>query len=278
MSHLASRFGANRHILQASSPLNDEQIRKVAPSIFATDKHGSRSGRYTCIPTIDVLNGLRREGFEPFMVAQTRVRKDDRREYTKHMLRLRHANQIRNAEAQEIVLLNAHDGTSCYQMLAGLFCYACANGLVFGETTNDIRVPHKGDVVQRVVEGAHLVLDGFTRVIEERDAMQAITLNVDEQQVFARAALALRYDTHIALTAPPVTETQLLEPRRHEDRGNDLWRTFNRLQENLIRGGLDGRATTGRRARTRAVQGIDQNVKLNRALWVLATEMRKLRS
>lgn len=55
------------------------------------------------------------------MACQTRVRRDDRREFTKHMLRLRHASQINGAEANEIVLLNSHDGTSSYQMLAGQF-------------------------------------------------------------------------------------------------------------------------------------------------------------
>ncbi len=77
------------------------------------------------------------------MAAQTRVRHDDRRDYTKHMLRLRHASQINGAEANEIVLLNSHDGTSSYQMLAGMFRFVCSNGLVCGDTVADVRVPHK---------------------------------------------------------------------------------------------------------------------------------------
>ncbi|MBW8832642.1 MAG: DUF932 domain-containing protein [Burkholderiales bacterium] len=66
-------------------------------------------------------------------------------------------------------------------------------------------------------------------------------------------------------------------PWRFEDRSDDLWTTFNRVQENLIQGGLQGRTPAGRPMRTRPVVGIDQGVKLNRALWVLAEEMRKLR-
>ena len=45
-----------------------------------------------------------------------------------------------------------------------------------------------------------------------------------------------------------------------------------------MRGGLPARTTTGKRTRTREVQGIDQHLKLNRALWVLADEMRKLKA
>jgi hypothetical protein len=80
------------------------------------------------------------------MVTQTRVRDEGKREHTKHMMRLRHASQINGAEANEIVLLNSHDGTSSYQMLAGMFRFVCSNGLVCGDTVADVRVPHKGDV------------------------------------------------------------------------------------------------------------------------------------
>src|SRR3546814_14992368 len=61
----------------------------------------SRSQRYAYIPTATVLTELRKEGFQPFMVTQTRTRHEDRRDYTKHMIRLRHASQI-NARAEEI--------------------------------------------------------------------------------------------------------------------------------------------------------------------------------
>lgn len=274
-SALASRFNRPYNVLRADCPLSDEQIRGVAPSIFAEDKHASRSERYSYIATSQVLASLRKEGFEPFMVAQTRVRDDAKREHTKHMLRLRHASQISGAEANEVILLNSHDGSSSYQMLAGMFRFVCCNGMVCGEAVNDIRVPHKGNVVQRVVAGAFDVLDGFTRVVDEREGMKSVALNQGEQAAFARAALALKYDTELA--PAPVTETQVLQPRRLDDRGQDLWTTFNRVQENLLKGGLSARTATGRNTTTRGVQGIDQNVKLNRALWILAEEMRKLR-
>ena len=68
-------------------------MRQAAPSIFADGKHVSRSERYTYIPTIDVLRGLHREGFEPFMVAQGRSRIEGKSEYTKHMIRMRHLRE-----------------------------------------------------------------------------------------------------------------------------------------------------------------------------------------
>ena len=53
---------------------------------------------------------------------------------------------------------------------------------------------------------------------------------------------------------------------------------FNRTQENLTKGGLSARAANGRRQTTRPVQGIDQSVRLNRALWLLADGLRQLKA
>ena len=272
---LSSRFANATPFLRADHPLSDDQIRRVAPSIFAEEKHQSRSDRYTYIPTGEVLGALRKEGFQPFMVCQTRVRDTGKREHTKHMLRLRHAAQINGAEANEIVLLNSHDGTSSYQMLAGMFRFVCSNGLVCGDTVADVRVPHKGDVAGHVIEGAYEVLHGFDRAQESRDAMRAITLDAGESEVFARAALALKYDED---KPAPITESQILMPRRHDDDRRDLWSVFNRTQENLTKGGLSARAANGRRQTTRPVQGIDQSVRLNRALWLLADGLRQLKA
>ena len=272
---LASRFGRNQHVLRSNVSLSDEQISAVAPSIFAEEKHASRSERYTYIPTSDVLRGLRKEGFSPFMVCQTRTRDDAKRDHTKHMIRLRHASQIDGKEANEIILLNSHDGSSSYQMLSGVFRFVCSNGMVCGDILSDIRIRHKGNIVDNVIEGAFRVLDDFDLVNGQKDGMKSLTLNEGEQAAFARAALTLKYDTE--LTPAPITENQILRPKRMEDRSDDLWTTFNCVQENLVRGGLRGRSATGQVSTTREVKGIDQNIKLNRALWVLAEEMRKIK-
>lgn len=276
MNQLAARMG-NSVQFRASSPLSDEQIARIAPSVFAAEKHGSRSERYSYIPTIDVINGLRREGFQPFMVAQGRTRVPGKAEFTKHMLRLRHADQINGTEANEIILINSHDGTSSYQMLAGSFRFVCCNGLVCGDTLQDIRIKHSGNITENVVSSAFEVLDGFNLIREVTDEMKSITLSRVEQTILAESALLLKYDDAEEATAP-INASQLLQTRRLEDRDPSLWTTFNKVQENAIRGGLQGVSANGRRTRTREVQAIDTNVKLNRALWNLAERMAQLKA
>ncbi|MFM0265088.1 DUF932 domain-containing protein [Paraburkholderia sediminicola] len=275
---LASSFRYGSPMLRAESPLSDDQIRRVAPSIFADGKHESRSERYTYIPTIDVLRGLRNEGFQPFMVCQTRVRDQDKREFTKHLIRMRPASEINGEDVNEIILLNSHDGSSSFHLLGGVFRFVCQNGMVAGETVGEVRVPHKGNIVQNVINGAFDVLDGFDLICEQKDGMRAVTLARDEQHALARSALALRYDPTDAEAPAPITESQLLNVRRFEDRRDDLWTVFNRIQESLTKGGLHGRSRSGRSMSTRPITGIDQNVKLNRALWMLADAMRQMKA
>jgi hypothetical protein len=275
----AHDFTIGAQIRRAQQPLTADQIRSAAPSVFADAAHESRSARYTYIPTVDILQGLQREGFEVFSATQSRTRTEDKRDHTKHMLRLRHRSMAVQAvgdSAPEIVLVNSHDGSSAYSMMGGMYRLVCNNGLCVPDgIVQTVKVQHSGKILDRVTEGAFEVLDGLTRVVESRDTMRALTLSTDEARIFATAALQLRYDGD---AAAPVTADQVLRPRRIEDRAPDLWTTFNRTQENLVRGGLRGRNANGQRQATRAITGIDQDVKLNRALWTLADEMRKLKA
>lgn len=273
MSTLAASFKKISGLVRSDRPLSDDQIVRAAPSVFAEAAHESRSSRYTYIPTIEVVNGLRREGFEPFMVCQARTRIESKEAFTKHMLRFRHESQINGDTANEIILVNSHDGTSSYQMLAGCYRFVCHNGLICGDTVEDFRVRHSGNVVGNVIEGAYRVLDEFELVDRSKGLMQGIELKSEHQQTFARAALQLRYDPEENV---PIEPGQLNQVRRSEDRGSDLWRTFNRVQENLTKGGLHGHNANGKRMTTREVKGVSENIRLNRALWTLAEEMAKL--
>ena len=277
---LATRFAHTTFVVRSATPLAEDQMRRAAPSIFAAGKHDSRSDRYTYIPTIEVLRGLRQEGFEPFMVAQGKSRIEGKTEFTKHLVRLRHGGHIaRPTEVNEIILINSHDGASSYQLLCGAFRFACCNGLVVGTVAHDIRIPHKGKVQDEVIEGAFRVLDDFKTVDASIDAMKSLDLQPEEEQVFATAAHTLRYGERTPDQPPaPITVNQLTQARRVEDTGASLWLSLNRIQSNVMQGGQIGRSAQGRRLHTRAVGSIDRSVSLNRALWVLAEAMRRLKA
>ncbi|ECE8750834.1 DUF932 domain-containing protein, partial [Salmonella enterica subsp. enterica serovar Newport] len=139
---LASRFGRINQI-RRDRPLTHEELMSHVPSVFGSDKHESRSDRYTYIPTITILESLQCEGFEPFFACQTKVRDQSKREHTKHMLRLRRTGQIHGQQVPEIIILNSHSGESSFQLLPGIFRSVCTNSLVCGQSFGEIRVPHR---------------------------------------------------------------------------------------------------------------------------------------
>lgn len=276
--------GMSHGRLVTGEALTDDQLRQQVPSIFATEGHESRSDRFVAVPTIDVLTGLRKEGFDPFFAQQANTRIEGKAAFTKHMLRLRHRS-ITNAEGEafEIILVNANDGTSSYQMVPGFFRFVCSNGLMVGETFNEVRVRHSGDAINEVIGGAFTVLEDAPEVAEQVDRFKGIILNIEERQAFAAAVHEVRFPEAYDETPKqaPITPEKLLGTRRPDDTGSDLWTVGNVLQENIMKGGILGRikGSNGRirRQRTRAVNGIDQNKTLNRAIWTLTEKMAELK-
>jgi hypothetical protein len=275
---LATRFGRNSHQISGREALDNETLYRHVPSIFAREAHDSRSERYVYVPTIEIVEGLRREGWFPFFAVQAVPRDGERMGHAKHMLRLRRDDGIGKSEAAEVIIVNSHDGTSAYQMFAGVLRFVCTNSMIAGERFEEVRVPHKGGIQDQIIEGVYTVAEDFPRLIDATEGMKDTRLSSDEQRVLAEASLVARYGEDES----PVRPDQIITPRRREDVGQSLWQTFNVIQENLIRGGVDGRRQTSdgriRRSRTRAINGIDQNVGLNRALWTLAEGMQRLKT
>ena len=269
--------------------MTEDEIRKAAPSIFAVEAHESRSDRFQPIPTIEVLRGLMREGFMPVGARQARTRDESRKDFTKHMIRMRRLDDGRNYSVGdtvfEIILKNANDGTAAYDLMAGLFRIVCKNSLVTHTSTLDsLKVRHTGaaETVQgKVIEGTYEVLRNAEAALSAPADWSGIQLDRDEKMILAEAAHILRFDDQDSGLAQAIDPSQFLTTKRVADRGNDLWAQFNVVQENVIRGGLHGvaRDDMGRRRNvsTRAVKGIDQDVKLNKALWMVGQRMAELK-
>jgi hypothetical protein len=267
--------------------LTEIEMRKLAPSIFATSAHESRSERFMPIPTIEVLRGLKNEGFVPVGVKQSASRTPGKADFTKHLIRMRRVDdgKVYNVgdTVCEILLKNANDGTSAYELLAGLFRIRCLNSLVTQTGTIDaIKVRHSGNVRDKVIEGTYKVLNEAERTLVAPQDWSTHILNRDEQLALAEAAHVLRFGDADGNVDTPIQPQKMLGIRRTDDRSNDLWTTWNVVQENTIKGGLrgQGRDDLGRprRVKSRAVNGIDQDIKLNKALWILGERMAQMKS
>ena len=260
------------------SVMSDDDIRAVAPSVFAESAHESRSDRYAYIPTVNVVRAMREEGFMPVAASQGKSRTEGKEAYTKHLVRFRRQVEIDRDSGEgvpEVVMINSHDGTSSYVLLSGLLRPVCKNGLIVADgSIEGVRIGHTGKVVEKVVQGSYKVIDSSNQSAQRAAQWAKIELAREERLAFARAAVALRFDTQKQQIAPE----SIIEIRREQDESNDLWTVFNRAQEGLIRGGQSYRSERGRNVSARPVRAIDSNVGLNQALWTLGEEMAKLKA
>lgn len=272
----------------AARAMTDDELRKAAPSIFATAAHESRSDRFQPIPTIDILRALQAEGFMPVGARQSGTRDPGKAPFTKHLIRLRRIDDGKvyrvGDTVCEILLKNANDGTSAYDLMAGLFRIRCENSLVAQTGTIDsVKVRHSGDVGAKVIEGTYRVLQEAEATLVAPQDWSTVKLAPAEQMAFAESAHIIRFgQPETGEAATPIQPKQLLIPRRYDDKASDLWTVFNVVQENALRGGLrgpflDAEGNRIRRVRSRAVTGIDQDIKLNKALWLLTQTMANLK-
>lgn len=265
--------------------LSNEQINKAAPSAFALAPHHEVSDRYGFMPTINVIDALRSEGWKPVSASQKNVRDSSKRELTKHLIRFRRLNNdiLIGDSCVEMVLTNSHDRSSAFVLHAGLFRTACANGIVIADSTvGKLSVRHGKNVVHDIIEGVHEVIDDIPVITGEVEAMQDIELTPAERAIFAKTVHKYAFgQNEDVITSDNSIVNQMLRPCRNEDTGKDLWTTFNVLQEKAIRGGIrttkiNDKGKT-RRNTSRAVKAIDKNIKLNTAIWDMAIEMKKLK-
>jgi len=83
------RFGRGGSSAQSREPMTLDQIRNVAPSVFAESRHSSRTQRFTYIPTSQIVEHLISRDFGVFSVMQGGSRDDEKRGFTKHLVRFR---------------------------------------------------------------------------------------------------------------------------------------------------------------------------------------------
>lgn len=263
--------------------LQKHQIMNLAPAVYGTPKH-TVSRKYVYVPTFEILELLEKEGFYPVRAEQT-GRVTDKTDWSKHMIRLRHQDYLgaiqRNDLIPEICIINSHDAKSTLHVLAGIFKVLCSNGLVVANGEyQKTKFRHFGNA-EEVVDTVFDVVKQMPKILDSTNEMQAIELKPDERGVYANAALALKWpiEKHPNILRSAL-RTEVLIPRRREDTKRDLWTTFNVVQENLVKGGVRIWKTEGkkRRVKSKKVTAINEDLRLNKALWILTEEMKQIKS
>jgi len=263
-----------------SVALNNHELRSIAPSVFASQPVAAVSDRYSFLPTSSILEGMRDHGWLPVRAEQQSVRTETRQGFQKHLIRFARVEGLeswaKNEVRPEVVLLNSHDKSSAYQLHCGLLRLVCLNGMVVADATfQRISIKHVGFTPDAVINASFDILKAVPQIMDKVKLFQDRILTDAERLALATGAAAHRWEEP---SRAPVNPSMLLNPRRYGDGAKDLWTTLNTIQENITKGGQRDysrrRPDGSRMPKSRAIKGIDEDLKLNKALWHMAEVLR----
>jgi hypothetical protein len=260
---------------------NTNTITLDSAPVTTTHKRDGLSDRYSLIPTTEISDTLGDAGWEFVSGTARRTRNATRALTAAHVLRFTNPNLPEvNGNRIECVILNSHDGSTAFEMSFGVFRIACANGLIVRTASlGGFRLTHSSLKLINVYYAARTMTERAPEVAETIRRWQEIQLNGEQELSLIRKSLTARWN-NIAFADMDA----IMRPQRSEDTGTDLWTAFNRIQERVIRGGMnvtlvkqvtneDG--TVGRelsRRRATAIRGAVKQVRLNETLFRIGEE------
>jgi len=259
-------------------PMTLDQIRNAAPAAFAPVASPEMSDRYAHVTTANLVTALLDDGWNVVQADQVRSRKESNREHGKHRIVLTHPELPEHAEGRpQMYIGNSSNGESAVRLLGGFLRAACLNQMYAGVKVIGGVFHHAGSSLEdRIVAGARNLRANFDRVISKYDLWNQIELSPEQQAAFAREAMALRWP-NLAVDSVDLMSVALT-PQRSADGGASLWKTYNRVQERVIKGGFHARFTEVDElgnARTfdrsiRKITGLSASERINTGLWDLA--------
>lgn len=246
--------------------------REKYPSIFAEGPSPLVSPKYQFIKTSDVLESLSEIGWTPREMSEVRARKPHTIGFQKHLIRLTNPgwSPIREIgdEVPEIILTNSHNGKNSFSFRVGIYRMVCSNGLVIPtEELTNVTIKHFGSMKSQIEEAVERMTSTFPSIYEDIQRMKNKELNSSQISSFSREAIKARSLT--LEKSSPSGYQEILLVQRPEDDGNSLWKTYNRIQENLTEGNLQIGTRKGNR-KASPVKSIDKGIKMNEGLWTLA--------
>jgi hypothetical protein len=253
-------------------PLSRGDLEVKTPAALAMGPDPKTSPTYKFVSTQQIVDALGGVGFIPYSAAQAKNRRSDPL-YAAHVIRFRRRYEtvtLRDC-IPEILFLNAHTGRTSIHLQIALWRPICANGLmVADDTLPPLKISHRGNVLEQAIAAVLAQSEQFAAIGQWVERMERKELKEGERLEFARQALILRFpkDRHQRLNP-----ALLLEAKRLEDSGNDVWHVYNVVQDNIIKGDIEGRSASNRVMRTRPIRSVQRDVALNSELWRMATAL-----
>lgn len=253
----------------SNSILTLEQIRKEAPAVFESYPADTvHKTKYQMIHTSDILEPMADLGWNVVSASQRNTRKEEWKDKTYHVLRLRHEDIKIGDDYLEMVVGNSHNASTSFKIQLGIYRLVCSNGLVVGTNlVSPLTMQHSGlsSVLISKMAKMYAELMG-NHVSEAVDAMKSKRLSYEEAKELATRAAVLKHKDY------EVDINGLLVPKRYEDKSDDLWTQYNVIQEHIMAGDYQIKGEKGWR-NARKIHSVASAVDVNAKLFEYALEV-----
>ena len=201
--------------------------------------YGNVSNRYINTSTEELMAEFSKYmDIKPIGFSKARVRKQEKQNKQRHVLMLEPNDaELLDGTRLRLVLYNSSDRSTSIRIYLGAYREACANGLVFGEDLMDpIHIKHTyrnwRDVVKQTAESYQSAKFNTEQTINR---MMNKYMTYDQQGQYASSIAAI---INKDITGRIIDPMELNIAHRTEDTGQDIWHTYQRIQYNVMNGGI----------------------------------------
>ena len=259
--------------------LTKEQIRNSSPLVFAdAPTNPDLSDKYLFVNTETIIDDLDKLGWLPVQAAERKSIKKEGTIFSKHMVAFQNPNiKISSEDGDDayprILLTNSHDGMQAFKFSVGIFRLVCSNGLVVAdEKFSDFKIKHKGYTFGELRNVVRQAVEDLPNKVQVMNDMKNRILTEDEKRKMALDAMLIRAGVK-ELQYDEETITDILDPKRDADKGDDLWRVFNVIQEKITQGDFHAALTGAKVRKVRKIKSFEKDMKVNKELFKLATAL-----
>ncbi len=265
--------------------ITKDQLREICPLAFASKPtNPDVSNKYLFVNTETVIDDLGKLGWKPVQAAQRKSRGNGTI-FSKHMVSFQNPDiKITGKDGDDsfprIIMTNSHDGMQAFKFSVGIFRLVCSNGLVVAdEQFSDFKIKHKGYTFAELRDVVTTAVKDLPNKVEVLNEMKSRILTQDEKNKLALDAMLVRAGIKIGskkakkFIYDEETIEDILEPKREEDKGDDLWRVFNVVQEKITQGEFSAALKGAKVRKVRKIKSFEKDLKVNKDLFQLATSL-----
>jgi len=265
--------------------MDKDQLRELCPLAFAErPTNPDVSGRYLFVNTETIVDDLDKLGWKPVQAAQRKSRGNGTI-FSKHMVAFQNPDIKIKGEGGDdsfprIIMTNSHDGMQAFKFSVGIFRLVCSNGLVVAdEQFSEFKIKHKGYTFGELREVVNQAVEDLPNKVQVLNDMKDRVLTQEEKNGLALDAMLIRAGIEPGsekakkFNYDDETIEDILDPKRDEDKGDDLWRVFNVVQEKITQGDFHAALTGAKVRKVRKIKSFEKDLKVNKELFKLATAL-----